>query len=446
MSIQLGPDLNKWPDAIRKRYQERRLRARQSTEHRITVGNLTLPAPHPSQQYVLNAERRWNILCCGRRWGKTTIAIDRLVRPAMEGYPVAYFSPYYKMLTDVWREMKHILLPATARKSDQEHRIELTTGGIVDMWSLDNADAVRGRKYKRVVVDEAAMVKDLENAFQAVIRPTLTDYEGDAWFPSTPKGMGYFKMLFDKGQDQAKPDWVSWRIPTSESPYITAGEIESAKRELPERIFAQEYLAEFLDDGGGVFRKVQEAATANQIEYGLEGHDYLIGADWGKYQDFTVLTVLDTLTKEVVKIDRFNQIDYAVQISRLTALCGRFRTKSIIPERNSMGEPLIEQLQREGYSVHPFTTTNASKAEAIDALALAFERGELKIPNDPVLIAELLAYDAERLPSGMLRYGAPARMHDDCVMSLALAWSGVSQQLVKVKPFSIPQRNPWLIK
>jgi hypothetical protein len=331
------------------------------------------------------------------------------------------------MLTEVWREMRRVLLPATARVSVQEHRIELTTGGIVDMWSLDQPDAVRGRKYKRVVVDEAAMVKDLENAWEAVIRPTLTDYAGDAWFPSTPKGMGYYKSLFDKGQDPNETEWMSWQIPTSENPHMLPTEIESAQMGLPERIFAQEYLAQFLDDSGGVFRKVKDAAVAQIREYGEEGHDYLIGADWGKHQDFTVLTVLDTVTKEVVKIDRFNQIDYAVQISRLTALCGKFRTKSIIPERNSMGEPLIEQLQREGYSVHPFTTTNASKAEAIDALALAFERGELKIPNDSVLISELLAYDAERLPSGMLRYGAPAGMHDDCVMSLALAWSGTTQ-------------------
>jgi hypothetical protein len=317
----------------------------------------------------------------------------------------------------------------------QEHKIELNGGGVVDMWSLDSADSVRGRKYKRVVVDEAAMVRDLQDAWEAVIRPTLTDFEGDGWFPSTPKGLGFYKQLFDRGQDNASResvDWMSWQIPTSENPYMPPAEIESAKNELPERIFAQEYLAQFLDDAGGVFRRVKEAAIAERQECAVNGDDYVIGIDWGKHNDFTVLTVLNTTTKEVVKVDRFNQIDYVVQRGRLGALCDRFKTKTLIPESNSIGVPNIELLQREGFKVHPFNTTNTSKAEAIDALALAFERGELKIIDDKILISELLAYEAERLPSGLLRYGAPQGMHDDCVMSLALAWSAVASPPRKI--------------
>ena len=72
-----------------------------------------------------------------------------------------------------------------------------------------------------------------------------------------------------------------------------------------------------------------------------------------------------------------------------------------------------------------FQTTNASKTQAIDALALAFERGDLSIIPDPVMVGELQAYEMERLPSGMGRYSAPAGLHDDTVMALALAWQGV---------------------
>lgn len=340
------------------------------------------------------------------------------------------------MLNDVWRELCRLLQPQTARVNVQEHRIELHSGGTVDMWSLDSADSVRGRKYKRVVIDEAAMVRDLENAYQAVIRPTLTDFAGDAWFPSTPKGMGFFKRLYDMGQDPAEPEWASWQIPTSENPHMPLEEIEAAKSELPERIFNQEYLAQFLEDGGGVFRKIMDAAyeggdskrepLVTVLNEAIDDHSYVVGVDWGKHEDFTVLSVLDTTTKELVKVDRFNQIDYSVQLSRLETLCEKFKTKTILPEHNSIGIPLIEQLQRAGYRVTPFNTTNASKAEAIDALALAFERGDLKIIPDKVLISELQAYDAERLPSGMLRYGAPPGCHDDCVMSLAIAWQAVA--------------------
>jgi hypothetical protein len=159
-----------------------------------------------------------------------------------------------------------------------------------------------------------------------------------------------------------------------------------------------------------------------------DDHKYVIGIDWGKLNDFTVLAVVNATTKELVALDRFNQIDYVLQIARLKALARRFNTRTLIPERNSIGEPLIEQLKREDYRVHPFTTTNASKAEAIDALTLAFEKQELRILNLLVLIDELQAYEAERLPSGLLRYSAPEGYHDDCVMALALAWHGASER------------------
>jgi len=121
-------------------------------------------------------------------------------------------------------------------------------------------------------------------------------------------------------------------------------------------------------------------------------------------------------------MDRFNRIDYAVQRGRLGALADRYMPTVIMAESNSMGEPIIEQLQRDGLPVRGFNTTNATKAQIIEALGLAFERGDLAILADPVLIGELQAYEMTRLPSGMVRYSAPDGMHDDCVMSLALAW------------------------
>jgi hypothetical protein len=96
----------------------------------------------------------------------------------------------------------------------------------------------------------------------------------------------------------------------------------------------------------------------------------------------------------------------------------------IIAEANAMGAPNIELLQRASLPVRAFTTTNATKANAIEALTLAFERGDLAILNDPAQLAELEAYEQERLPSGLVRYSAPEGMHDDTVIALALAWQG----------------------
>ena len=78
-----------------------------------------------------------------------------------------------------------------------------------------------------------------------------------------------------------------------------------------------------------------------------------------------------------------------------------------------MGGPVIEQLQRDGLKVKPFMTTNASKSDAIEALALAFERGEIRILNDPTLIGELQAFESKPLPSAIMRYDAPAGGYDD---------------------------------
>jgi hypothetical protein len=214
-------------------------------------------------------------------------------------------------------------------------------------------------------------------------------------------------------------------MPTASNPYIPASEIEGMQRTLPERVFRQEVLAEFLEDAGGVFRHVVECATSQEQMTPTYRHEYVIGVDWGKLNDFTAFTVVDVTKRALVRLDRFNQIDYSVQVGRLRALCDLFRPTTIVVERNSIGEPLIEILVRLGLPVVAFQTTNASKAWIIDALALAFERKEISIIADATLINELQSYEMERLPSGMLRYSAPSGMHDDCVMALALAWSEI---------------------
>ena len=125
-----------------------------------------------------------------------------------------------------------------------------------------------------------------------------------------------------------------------------------------------------------------------------------------------------------------NKIDYHLQTQRLRRLCEAFQPMALIVERNSMGEPLIEQLERMDLPVQPFTTTSSSKSGVIEALAIALEKAELRILDDPTLLAELQGYEALRLPSGMLRYGAPEGMHDDTVMALAFAWHGVASAVI----------------
>jgi phage FluMu gp28-like protein len=320
-----------------------------------------------------------------------------------------------------WRPLQRLGSKIGADVRVVDRRVTLRGGGWVQVRSADNPDSLRGEGLDYVVMDECAFTR--ARAWREALRPALADRQGKALFISTPKGRDWFWHLWLRGQGDDS-GWASWTFPTSANPYIETSEVEAARETLPDRIFRQEYLAEFLEDAGAVFRGVTAAATAT-VTPPEEGHEYVFGVDWAKHVDFTVIAVIDAQTRQMVAMDRFRQIDYRLQVGRLKGLYERYMPGVIVAERNSIGEPLIEELQYDGLPVEGFTTTNATKAQAINGLALAIEKQDLRILNDPDLVGELQAFEPHRLPSGMIRYQAPEDMHDDCVIALALAWHGV---------------------
>lgn len=249
------------------------------------IGNWTpaLPAPHPGQQHVLDNRKRFNVIRCGRRWGKTVMGQRLMVDPALKGKPVAWFAPDYKALTEVWRDTVRLLRPVTARPDAQQHRLELLGGGIIEFWSLDSdPEACRGRKYARIVVDEAAKARHLELAWEQAIRATLGDFRGDAWFLSTPRGKGdFFHALYKRGVEGVR-NWAEFYAPSIDNPTIPewAEELEEIKADTPDAIFRQEYLAEFIDAGGLYFDEWLEEKN------GAEWHvctPFPIPAHWPKW-------------------------------------------------------------------------------------------------------------------------------------------------------------------
>lgn len=394
---------------------------------------------HPAQAQIKAERRRFNVVALGRRAGKSKLAQDLLVDCALERKPGGYFAPTYKLLEEFWRELKATLVEVTRDKSEQEHRLELYGGGVIECWSTDTGDPARGRRYATAVIDEAAMIPRLVDVWGQAIRPTLTDYQGTAWFMSTPRGLNDFYLLFQRGQDPLGREWMSWQMPTSVNPYIVAEEIVAAQHELPERVFAQEFEAQFLTlEGAGVFRGVHSVARLEPR--GPErGHQYVMGVDWARSDDFTVVSVIDASLQQQVLVDRFSKIEYELQTERLHKLASVYKPQQILAESNAMGLPIVERLQR-GYRtvlgdqrpalpILPFVTTNATKAAAIIDLSVAIENGTLTLLDDAVQTAELLSFESTVLPSGILRYAAPPGGHDDCVIALALAY-----QAAKVEP------------
>jgi phage terminase large subunit-like protein len=386
-----------------------------------TATRLKLPSFHPRQAEIAMHPARFRVAAAGRRFGKTRLGAALCVKTAADGGRAWWVAPTYPVAMVGWRLIRRLALQVPGAEVRQSERlVSFPNGGEIQVRSADNPDSLRGEGLDFVVFDECAFIH--EDAWQEAVRPALADRRGRALFISTPKGRNWFWRLWQRCIDDHDHEWHGWQLPTAANPYIAPSEIEAARLGLPERIFSQEFLAQFLDDAGGVFRRVMEAATATEQAGAIGGHTYTFGVDWGRSGDFTAIAVYDAGMGAIVALDRFNQIDYQVQLSRLTALYERFRPSAIVAEANSIGQPLIEQMQRDGLPVVPFMTTNASKAVAVDALALAFERGALRIIPDPVLISELQAYEGTRLSSGMTRYGAPDGLHDDTVMAVMLAY------------------------
>lgn len=395
--------------------------------------NIQIPMrrPHSKKQADMIAYPGNVVALCGRRFGKTDGYAERLFH-WMQKRPGLYWwvglSWRSASLKRAWREVtftaRRVLqaLDLPEREHINRSNYEIRLPGLGEIWfrTADNPASLAGEGVMGVVLDEFTLMRP--EVWEEYVEATLLDYGGWAAFGGVPKGNNWGANLWRAAADRT--GWLQVHASTYENPFIEKARVDAIREHASERFFQQEYMALITDDAGGVFRRVMDAATGTE-QAPVSGRQYLFGVDWGKSNDFTVITVVDVAARAVVYLDRFNQIDYALQTQRLKVLRDRYRPGVIIAEANAMGGPLVEQLWRDGLPVQPFTTTNATKAQIIDDLALAFERGEITILNDDVLINELQAYEMTRLPSGLFRYSAPEGLHDDCVMSLALAWSGI---------------------
>jgi len=127
---------------------------------------------------------------------------------------------------------------------------------VIRFFTGERLDNLRGLKFHLVLIDEASFIPDLEDGWINSIRPTLTDYRGKAIFLSTPRGKNYFYSLFLKGQG-GDNNWESFKFSTYDNPFIDKEEIDSARLQMPDVAFRQEYLADPSENAANPFGSVR---------------------------------------------------------------------------------------------------------------------------------------------------------------------------------------------
>lgn len=382
---------------------------------------IELPRPHAGQKRILAERKRYTVVRCGRRWGKTIFGEIDLIPTALSGEPTGWFAPTYKYLDEPWRDMNRILAPAILSSSKQEKRIILKTGGCVDFWTMDDPDCGRSRKYRKVVIDEAGLVPTLGDIFWGAIKPTLTDLRGEALMLGTPKGRRAIQEFFAKGE-QGDDGWASFRGRTRDNPFIPSEEIDEAESMYRKaglyHIFLQEFEGIPADDGGNPFGL---KAIRDCIAPTGSGDPVVFGVDLAKSEDFTVVIGLDE-NGNVVVIERW-QSDWGSTKRKVRDLIGQTHT---VMDSTGVGDPITEALQSSGCAVEGFKFSQSSKQQLMEGLRDAIQSQGIRYP-DGWLVNELESFEFEYTKHGV-RYSAPSGLHDDGVCALALAAKGLRER------------------
>ena len=386
--------------------------------------------PHPGQFQIHTSNASRRIVACGVRWGKTLCAAMEGLAAAMEpkersiGWVVA---PTYDLADKVFREIvlivaQHLRHRLVALK-ENEKRLVLRNmaGGMSEIRgkSADNPVSLLGEGLDWVIVDEAARLKP--SIWEGHLSQRLIDKKGWALLISTPKGKGYLHGLYRRGQGD-DPDYESWNYPSRTNPYLDSSVIEEERGRLPERVFREQYEAEFLEGSGAVFRNVRGCATGN-FKDPIAGQHYFGGLDLAKITDYSVLVLLNR-ESEVVFVDRFHRLDWSIQVDRIKAATDKFNEAVTFTDSTGKGEPVLESLHRAGIRCVPYPFTAKSKSALIDNLALLLEQRKIVLPRPelwPEGIDELESFEFSISDAGNVKTGAPAGYHDDCAIGLALA-------------------------
>jgi len=388
--------------------------------------------PHPAQEQILKDKHQFITVVAGRRFGKTKAMAFSAIHYAVTHPNSIQFilAPSYNQANIMFWEITTIL-----SKSILVHLIEriyktpfskiiFKNGSEIHARSTTKPEYLRGHKAHRVILDEAAYIPD--EVISHVVEPMLADFNGSWIKIGTPFGKNHFYDSYLKGQSPEFPDYSSYCFPSTANPHISHEFIEKKKQEYGENsiIFRTEYLAEFVEDQNAVFRwsDIQKNIAGIELVERAEhtSRRYVIGCDLAKYQDYTVIAVLDVTEKpyRLVHFERFNRRPYAEVVMKIKDLYNRFNRPRVLIDSTGVGDPVLEDLTDIGAEGYVFTSK--SKIQLIQRLQAAIENGEVKYPYIEELIKELQFFEYQLTRNG-IKMEARQGFHDDCVIALALA-------------------------
>lgn len=269
--------------------------------------------PRPHQEYLHSRLKRFNVLVCHRRFGKTVFSInemiDRGLRNPMRNPQYAYIAPTYGQAKRVaWTILKDAVRNIPGVKiNESELRVDIPrpSGDYIRFVLLgaENPDAIRGMYFDGVVLDEFATMDP--TTWTQVVRPALSDRKGWAIFISTPKGTNAFHKMYLHAKQEAG-EWFAAMFRASETKIIPESELKAARATMSQEEYDQEYECSFTAAlVGAYFGK--EMATAQRegriLNFPIEtGYPVDVGWDLGM-DDSTSLWFTQSVGREVRAID-----------------------------------------------------------------------------------------------------------------------------------------------
>jgi hypothetical protein len=394
--------------------------------------------PHDLQRVIHNSTKRYRVVACGRRFGKTLSAAAEMLKHLImhcddKNTSIGLVAPTYQVCQrtlDAFITITRDCADVFQIKNSMPAVIKFNNNKIYFL-SADRPDSIRGFGFSFLIIDEADYVDD--DVYEKVLAPTTLDMQAPVLAISTPsRKNSWFHKLYMRGQNN-DPDVDSFHFHSADNPFLDKQEIEKYKLSLPEDIFRQEFLAEWVDEGGTVFPTLVPVMK-HKICKCTHGPT-IMGIDLAKMNDFTVVTNLCPMCKTVRRIDRFNQLDYTVQMGFIEQLIKEDIEKDRMPELimdgTGVGGPICDQLEQK-YNIQRFIFSNDSKNKLISRLRVAIAQKEISIsdilPYYDMLKEEMDNFIVMKTKTGLVSYGnGNSTAHDDMVISLALAVWGLGE-------------------